>query len=69
MNGNGGMVPRQDFADSKRGLEFALVMDATGKTVGEIHEMGPNDRMATALIRARFYREKHKDSGSGQQGP
>lgn len=39
-------------------------MDATGKTAGEVHEMGPNDRRLTALLRARFWKELHGDGGS-----
>jgi hypothetical protein len=36
-------------------------MDATGKTVGEIQQMPDADRYATAMIRARFYRERSPD--------
>ena len=50
------------FARSERGLEYALVMDATGKTAAEIHKMGRWDRYMTALLRARFYREKGKSA-------
>jgi len=42
-------------------------MDATGKTAGEIHEMGEADRYMTALLRARFYRERNDSSGGGRQ--
>jgi hypothetical protein len=38
-------------------------MDATGKTVADIHDMADADRYATALVRARFYRERSSDSG------
>lgn len=43
-------------------------MDATGKTAGEIHDMGDADRYMTALLRARFYREQAPDD-SGQHRP
>lgn len=43
------------FARSERGLEYALVQDATDKSVGEIRDMGDADRYATAMIRARFW--------------
>lgn len=48
------------FAKSQKGLEYALVQDATGKSVAEIREMGDADRYATAMIRGRFYRERFK---------
>ncbi|QAS68870.1 hypothetical protein HFTV1-gp37 [Haloferax tailed virus 1] len=47
------------FAKSPRGLEYALVNDATNKTAAEIHEMNESDRALTALLRARFYREMY----------
>jgi hypothetical protein len=56
-------VPQTGFARSDQGLEYALVIDATGKTVGEVHEMADADRYATAMVRARFYRERSPDSG------
>jgi hypothetical protein len=59
----GGRVPPTGFARSDRGLEYALVQDATGKSVGEIIDMADADRYATAMIRARFYRERAPDSG------
>jgi hypothetical protein len=37
-------------------------MDATGKTVGEVYDMADADRYATALVRARFYRERSSDT-------
>lgn len=55
------------FARTQAGLEYALVQDATGMTAGEIHEMGDADRYMTALLRARYYREKHDDSGGAKQ--
>ena len=36
-------------------------MDATNKTAGEVHAMGRWDRYMTALLRARFYRERQPD--------
>jgi len=42
-------------------------MDATGKTAGEIHDMGDADRYMTALLRARFYRERNPDSGRSKR--
>lgn len=59
------MLPK-GFSRSRTGLEYALVQDATGKTAREIHEMGRADRQVTALLRARFYRERGK--GAEQQG-
>jgi len=50
------------FARSQAGLEYALIQDGTGKTAAEIHNMGRWDRYATAMIRARYYREKNKSS-------
>jgi hypothetical protein len=50
------------FARSEQGLEYALVQDATGKTVSEIYHMADSDRYATAMIRARFYRERAADT-------
>lgn len=46
---------------SARGLEFALVQDATGKDAKEIIEMGDKNRMLTALLRSRLYKEKAPD--------
>ena len=43
-------------------------MDATGKTAAEIHNMGRWDRYMTALLRARFYREKGKSAKKPQRG-
>jgi len=54
------------FARSKRGLQFALVQDGTGKTAKEIAEMGPWDRALTAMIRGRFYREKKRQAEKAQ---
>jgi len=51
------------FAKSPEGLEYALVMDGTGKTAAEVHEMDRWDQRLTALLRARFYRERTDDSG------
>jgi hypothetical protein len=59
-------VRRTGFARSKQGLEYALVMDATGMTAGEVHEMSASDRYVTAVLRARFYRERSSD-GSPRQ--
>lgn len=47
------------FARSDPGLEYALVMDATNKTLGEIHRMNPDERYGTAVLRLRFYNELH----------
>jgi len=55
------------FARSDRGLEFALVQDATGKTAGEIYDMADSDRYLTALIRARWYREKKRSAEKAQR--
>lgn len=41
-------------------------MDGTGKTVAEIAAMGEADRYATAMVRARYYREKGKAMKKGQ---
>jgi len=41
-------------------------MDATGKTAAEIHDMGRWDRYMTAMLRARFYREKYKGANKGR---
>lgn len=55
------------FARSRRGLEYALVQDAPGgpTTASEIHQMNDSDRYLTAKLRARFYKERNSDSGSG----
>lgn len=62
---------RKGFAlHSKKGLEFALVQDGTGKDVKEILEMGDKNRQLTALVRARFYKEKGKEADKAQRnGP
>jgi len=44
------------------------VQDATGKTAREIHGMGALDRELTALVRARFYKERAPDDANGGQG-
>ena len=63
------MVLLKAFAlQSDRGLQYALVMDGTNKTVAEIREMSPTDRMATALVRARFYKEQSDAADRQQQG-
>ena len=63
---------RKGFAlRSKRGLEYALVQDATGKTAREIHEMGNLDRELSALTRVRFWKwwgENMFGDDSGGQG-
>jgi len=41
-------------------------MDATGKTAAEIHDMGRWDRYMTAMLRARFYRERNKGAKKGR---
>ena len=43
-------------------------MDGTGKTAAEIHNMGRWDRYLTALLRARFYRERNKGAKKAQRG-
>ena len=60
---------RTGFARSDRGLEYALVQDATGKSVKEIRDMGDADRYTTAMIRARYYREKASGADQNQRGP
>ena len=55
------------FAKSRRGLEYALVQDGTNKTAAEIAEMSPSDRMLTALVRARWYQEKKRQSEKAQR--
>jgi len=42
------------------------VQDATNKTAREIIQMNADDRMLTALIRARYYKEKKKGAEKGQ---
>jgi len=49
-----------------KGFQYALVQDATGKTVGEIRQMNRWDRYATALIRGRFYKEQSKAAKDAQ---
>ena len=44
------------------------MQDATGKTAREIHEMGAMDRELTALVRARYYKERGDAAESAQQG-
>lgn len=61
------MVQQTAFARTDRGLEFALVQDGTNKTAAEIYEMADADRYLTAMIRARFYREKGKQAKKAQQ--
>lgn len=58
------MVLRLGFARSRRGLEYALVQDAPGgpTKASEIHKMNRADRMLTALLRNRFYRERSKNA-------
>jgi len=51
---------------SKRGLEWALIQDGTGKTALEILEMNAWDRQLTALIRSRFYQEKKRQAEKAQ---
>jgi len=51
---------------SQRGLEYALVMDGTGKTAKEIIEMSPTDRRLTAMLRARFYNEQNEQAEKAQ---
>jgi hypothetical protein len=64
-------VSRTGFAKSDRGLEYALVQDATGESVGAIHEMSPTDRRVTALVRARFWKwwaeSLFDDGGAGKR--
>ena len=54
------MVQRMAFARTAKALEWALVQDGTGKTATEIYEMGDADRYLTAMLRARFYKERNK---------
>lgn len=45
-------------------------MDSTGMTAGEVHELGPNERHLTALLRARFWKwwgEAMFDDGGGRR--
>jgi hypothetical protein len=39
-------------------LQFALVQDGTGYDAKEIMEMSDTNRMLTAYIRSRFYKER-----------
>lgn len=43
-------------------------MDGTGKTAGEIHDMSDSDRYLTAMLRARWYREKKQAAERAQNG-
>lgn len=64
------MRPKGFALHSQRGGEFALVQDATGKTAREILRMNADDRMLTALLRARYYKEKQKGAKKGKnRGP
>ena len=63
---NGGVVQRTAFARTAKALEWALVQDGTGKTATEIYEMGDADRYLTAMLRARFYREKGRQAKKSQ---
>lgn len=56
------------FAASNRGLEYALVQDATQMTAGEIHHMASDERYMTAILRARWYEHLY-GSGGGKQRP
>lgn len=51
------------FANGNKGLEYALVQDATHMTAGEIHRMAPDERYVTAMLRARWY--EHAYGGGG----
>jgi len=42
------------------------VQDATNKTAREIIQMDTDDRMLTALLRARYYKERQKGAEKGQ---
>lgn len=54
------MESQKGFAlHSKKGLQFALVQDGTGKDAKEILEMSDTNKKLTALLRARYYKEKH----------
>jgi len=44
---------------SDKGFEYALVQDGTGKTAKEITQMDDLNRSMTALVRARFYKERN----------
>jgi len=66
MKESGKREPPKGFAASRAGLEYALVQDATGNSAKEIVEMGRWNRMLTALLRGRFYREKKKQSEKAQ---
>ena len=65
---NGGVVQRTAFARTAKALEWALVQDGTGKTATEIYEMSDADRYLTAMLRARFYRERGKAAKRNQNG-
>ena len=58
----------KDFARTNQGIQYALVMQATGKSAAEVHNMNEWDRHLTALLQARFYKERSGDGG-GQQKP
>jgi len=61
-------VPQKGFAlHSDKGLQFALVQDGTGKDAKEILDMSRTNRMLTAYIRSRFYKEKSKQAKQAQQ--
>jgi hypothetical protein len=62
-----GRASRTGFARTQKGLEYALVQDATGKTAGEIHDMARSDRYMTALLRARWYRERNSQAKKAQR--
>lgn len=59
--------PRLGFAKSERGLEFALVVQATHKTAAEVYQMSKWDRHLTALLQARYLKEVYGDDGGQQQ--
>jgi len=56
---------RTGFAlHSQKGLEYALTIQATGKTAAEVHRMDEWDRRLTALLQARYIQETTPDEGA-----
>lgn len=53
------MVQQTAFAKTREAIEYALAIDATGKTAVEVHEMHPDDRRLTAMLQARLYQEMY----------
>jgi len=57
---NASKEPLRGFALHRdEALELALVQDGTGKTAREILNMDRTNRLLTALLRARYYKEQN----------